>query len=108
MKVTKNVGLWAERLDPKRDNPREVAFAAQWERENERLGATGAILGRLLYTPPKLDTLHVERDRAVAATVVQWLGSNVGFSFMEEALRQCGYRIERIEKPRVKAEAGGR
>jgi len=35
----------------------------------------------------------------VAATVIQWLGSNVGMSFLEESLGSCGYRI--------KAEGGG-
>ena len=41
---------------------------------------------------------RVERDRIVAATVIQWLGSNVGFGFLEEALRKCGYRIERSSR----------
>lgn len=96
----KNVGLWADRLAPKCDNPREVAFAAEWEMENERIGGSGMVFSRLLYDHGGSETLdtsavEVDRDRIVAATIIQWLGSNVGFSFLENALRACGYEITR-------------
>lgn len=32
-------------------------------------------------------------DRYVAASVVQWLGTNVGFSFLQSAFREVGYAI---------------
>lgn len=105
----KNAGLWADRLN--QHNSREVAFAEQWEQENERINESGAIVCSLLYTNghggghwctekcprPRLDTEHLDRDRVVASTIVQWLGSNVGFSFLEEALKRCGYRIVKAE-----------
>lgn len=34
------------------------------------------------------------RDRYVAASVIQWLGSNVGFGFLIAALNEGGYYVE--------------
>ena len=34
------------------------------------------------------------RDAMIAATVVQWLGTNCGRAFLDQALRQVGMRIE--------------
>lgn len=33
------------------------------------------------------------RDRYVAATVIQWLGTNVGFSLLSTSLMECGMTI---------------
>jgi hypothetical protein len=33
------------------------------------------------------------RERFIVATVIQWLGSNVGFCFLREVLKSCGYDI---------------
>ena len=38
--------------------------------------------------------LYSQRDATVAATVVQWLGTNVGFCWLEETLTKAGYRVE--------------
>lgn len=48
----------------------------------------------------ELDDTH----RAVAATVVQWMGSNVGRSFLVEAFRNAGWnlRLDKIETPEGK------
>ena len=85
--MSKQKGLHTHRLA---DNPEEKRFAEAWENENEQ----GEILNYLLdpengtgYRPP----FSSERDREVAATVIQWLGSPVGQSF----LRDLGY--ERAE-----------
>jgi hypothetical protein len=78
-----NIGLHADRLKPDRDNPREVAFAEQWEWEC----TTGKILNKLVGTAPYYDDV-TDRDRLVAATLMQWLGSNVGMSFIFEAMRK--------------------
>ena len=37
----------------------------------------------------KISRLH----RAMIATVVQWFGTNVGFSNLEEVLKKCGYTL---------------
>ncbi len=39
-----------------------------------------------------------QRDARVAATVVQWFGSNCGFGFMVDCLRKAGYQVS--EQPK--------
>lgn len=104
-------GLHANRLDPGRENPREEAFAAQWVKEHEYHD----LLSELLRVPYSRDDpdrigggLHgdatgefykyplgetTERDRIVAATVLQWLGSNVGMDYIRQALMQTGHGL---------------
>lgn len=36
-------------------------------------------------------------DKLIASTIIQWLGSNCGMAFMEEALKDCGYKIVPIK-----------
>lgn len=67
-----HVGFSANRLDVLQDNPREVAFAKEWQKEQSQ----GNLLENLI---PNV----TQRDAQVAATVIQWLGSNIGMSFME-------------------------
>lgn len=38
------------------------------------------------------------REYQIIATVIQWLGSNVGFAFLQECLRQAGYRINWVNQ----------
>lgn len=33
------------------------------------------------------------RERRIVSTVIQWLGSSVGFDFLNLALKRAGYRI---------------
>ncbi|MDP2651955.1 MAG: hypothetical protein Q8O94_02375 [bacterium] len=74
-----HIGLSAYRLNPNQDNPREVAFAAQWAEENEHPSPN--ILAHLIPG-------YSDRDAQVAATMMQWLGSNVGMSFISEAMKR--------------------
>lgn len=72
---------------------REKALAAAWEAENPAPGSLGH--------QPILNALVpdcTQRDAQVAATVVQWLGSDVGFDFLQEALGKCGYEIAERRK----------
>jgi len=57
------------------DNPREVAFSDMWKVLNKQ----GNILDWLIpnATP---------RDAEVSATIVQWLGSNVGVAFLKDVI----------------------
>lgn len=102
-------GLHAERLAPNRENPREVSFSAQWKQEHQYRD----LLAQLLQVPCNKGEAGsncdfafggywkrplgepTERDRIVAATVVQWLGSNCGFGMVREAMEKCGYKVER-------------
>lgn len=107
-------GLHAHRLNE--HNPREVAFAHQWDKEHcwhdilqslcsQECGPDDEGAVRVLdpiCNHKRFPLGNVTgRDRIVAATVIQWLGSNVGMCFLEDALRQCSYRVERA------AAAGG-
>jgi hypothetical protein len=101
-------GLHANRLDPKCGNPREVAFAEQWVQEHaySNLLSTLFVVPCVPGTPGAIYTHSfghavfplgvepTERDRIVAATLMQWLGSNCGMSFLREALDRVGYRIQ--------------
>jgi hypothetical protein len=107
----KNKGLFHERIN---HNPREKAFAETWEHENERPDKFAVdhgygTLQNLFTTGHKYDIMDplkwvleiTDHDKYIVATVVQWLGSNVGMSFLHTALKKCGYTIvgTMVEKP---------
>ena len=92
----KNKGLRANRLHPLAGNPNEVAFANLWETYNEEHRQT---MRWLLGSNNRMADEISDRDREIAATVVQWLGSPVGFGFVEKALEDCGYVVKRAGKP---------
>lgn len=107
-------GVMAHRLnyDQKwHGNRRENAFALAWERENAMTGelrVTGAtrdergILDSLLsersnmlfYDEKRLAPYNQEAA-VIAATVMQWLGTNIGFGWLENTLDEAGYTIAR-------------
>lgn len=78
----KNKGLHSHRLQPGQNNPREVAFAEQWDFEQ----VNNQILNSLVGLGPHKEI--TDRDKEVAATLMQWLGSNVGMSFIIESMRR--------------------
>jgi|APSaa5957512622_1039677.scaffolds.fasta_scaffold83478_2 hypothetical protein len=67
-------------------NPDEQVFADQWKKVNKN---PSNLLDHLLADNPngQCQAPAELRDKLVAATVVQWLGSPVGQGF----LRDCGY-----------------
>jgi hypothetical protein len=91
----------------------EATFADEWARENAergpiidqlamlpcRRGDEGAAETRGIggYQRCALEGGANARDRVVAATIVQWLGTNVGSSFLYETLRKCGYKLVKDE-----------
>lgn len=84
----KHIGLHASRLKKDQNNPREVAFAEQWQKENDEGQILSWLLSRNSEQKQSIKSKPSERDIEVAATVIQWLGSNVGMSFLEEAIRR--------------------
>jgi hypothetical protein len=72
-------GLHAHRLAK---NPEERAFAKAWARENDS-DLNRETLSWLLGRGDRKVEVS-ERDHVVAATVIQWLGSEVGRHFLEE------------------------
>jgi len=99
-------GFYRRRI---KNNPREKAFAEEWEKECKRDACIGYGLGLLqdlfMHVPRQYwgsSRFHAkplmiinQRDALIVATVIQWLGSNVGMSFLHNALKKCGYRIEK-------------
>lgn len=92
---------------------REEVIAGLWEEANRALqphrgGILHDLMARQKGGPIDLPLWMcraafrlTNRDRAIVATVVQWLGTNVGWCFLERCVRACGYRLVRDEKPLV-------
>lgn len=119
----RNVGLHARRIldtlpatwEGKTRINRERVFAEAWERENSiRPGINygRGCLDDLMVVesqPPhtrnvvdKLGSRRLrrafeltDRDRTIAATLVQWLGSNMGWAWLSGVIDRCGYRVVR-------------
>lgn len=103
-------GIHERRLSENCTNPREVAWNEAWKAEHQyhdtlsqlfvvpcEKGAPDSwesfgFLGGIFHRPLGVVT---ERDRIVAATVLQWLGSNVGMCLVADALKRAGMRIHR-------------
>ena len=84
----KNKGLHQYRF---KDNPMEKRFANAWEKQNvshmdKKLDGKGTLDYLLAKDSNRPIGEVTDRDRVVAATVVQWLGSPVGRSFVEQVL----------------------
>lgn len=98
-----NKGYKWERIN---SNPREKAFYEQWLKENEPrpgLNFGQGILQDLFIErgedspfTKKWITEITNRDRMIAATVIQWLGTNCGMAFLYDALKRFGARIEEV------------
>tara|TARA_B100001094_G_scaffold150751_1_gene145899 strand:+ start:56 stop:517 length:462 start_codon:yes stop_codon:yes gene_type:complete len=76
----------AYRFKKRDDNEQERVFADKWEFNDEKHART---LDHLLAEDPDAcdPPRPSDRDKMVAATVIQWLGSPVGQGF----LRDCGF-----------------
>lgn len=100
-------GLGANRLKYDcHSTERELAFAQHWAQkqelqhilhllmretcEQEDEDCSGREFGNYYKYP--LNTPD-ERDERMSQTLMQWLGTNVGFSFVCESLKQCGYEV---------------
>ncbi len=106
-------GLWHRRTTWSGEaGQRERVFAEEWERENAR---------GTLYRPSTLQLLMRVEDRAhpfrmlavleggrwafrirqaeatIVASVVQWMGTPIGFEWLRVVLRRCGYELVRIK-----------
>jgi len=97
-----NKGYRFERTET---NERELAFYQQWLIENypqPGLGHGQGILqdlfierepGDFFLPGNKWVEIINDRDRRIVATIIQWLGTNVGMSFLNEALERFGAYI---------------
>lgn len=75
------------------NNPVEKIFAELWEKENLSIygksNGSGILDYLLANNPNRPDGEVAERDREVAATVIQWLGSPCGQGFIRKAQSKC-------------------
>ena len=90
-----NKGLHQYRF---KQNPMERAFAKAWEAQNNpetslRHGR-GTLDYMLAVNPNDPRDEVTDRDREVAATVVQWLGSPVGEGFVRDVFE--GYSTQGV------------
>lgn len=91
MKRIKHISLNGDRQ--KREKL-ELAFAKAWERQNKETHLLAYLLGGAeaqtrIYSGAQLELKFVsQRDAEVAATVVQWLGSEVGQHFLESVINK--------------------
>lgn len=77
--TTKHEGISRHRLD---SNPLEALYSEEWEKQ-----APGT-LGYLLCGQERGQHDYTQRDATVAATIIQWLGSPVGSSFVADTLEK--------------------
>jgi len=68
------------RLSDNLRNESEITLAHHWVKRNTDNGKYGF----LKYLIPE----PTQRDAKVAATIIQWLGTNIGLAFLSEAVRE--------------------
>jgi hypothetical protein len=108
-RTVRHVSKHADRLKyPCEQTTREKAFADRWKAENDA-GAAWRNYGRgllemLLCSEQRGIFMQFPRDltpqeATAAATAIQWLGTNVGWCFLEECVKAAGYILVRKETP---------
>ena len=75
------------------NNP-EKTFAFMWQKIQEK----GFLDGFFNNKSMDLRLNVTDRDRLVCASVIQWLGTNIGQSFLNEVLEKEGKVIVDIQK----------
>jgi hypothetical protein len=102
-----NTSYWPDRILPIDGHPEwnvwEQAFAAIWERENKEQPGINygmGLLQDLMIGTHKyefrwegdFDPWLSDRERKICATLIQWLGTNCGRSFLHEVQREATRR----------------
>lgn len=71
------------------DTKRETALAKTWEAHNKAASVgTDAVMKDLVPN-------HTQEQATAIATAIQWLGTDIGFAFLQEALGKAGYVVEK-------------
>ena len=95
-KPIQHAGRSEYRLDLRCENPREVVFAEAWKKENAIIPGRGDGRLELLLCSNgdgRVFGQLTQEEATAAATVVQWLGSPVGWNFLTTCIEACGYRL---------------
>jgi hypothetical protein len=83
---------------------REKVFAEAWAHENRGEKVSQELMRRpprpgekafdFSWAQPVRVAFWIgKKERTIIATIVQWLGSNVGFDFLTRCLQACGYDV---------------
>lgn len=76
---------------------RELNFASSWMQFYSR--NIFQIFGRITPGAEQVEHEPLTRKQArIVSSAIQWLGSNVGFCFLEETLKAAGYTLTKIKK----------
>ena len=81
-------------------NDTEEAFIKEWNKKYGMFNrqSYASELNLLFCNPKTKKQLKITpRDRMVAATIIQWLGSNCGMCFVETVLKDTGYKVIRTK-----------
>lgn len=70
------------------DTRRETALAKHWEAANKPTVTSEPVMKHLVPG-------YTQEQATAVATAVQWMGSDVGFAFLQEALTKAGYEVVR-------------
>lgn len=88
------------KLDRINYNEREKAFSEVWKKENKQRAGYNYGNGILQDLFMERHQFNIEshfdikaEHRFVAATIIQWLGSNCGMGFLHETLEKFGYKM---------------
>jgi len=109
IKNIKHKGIQRKRL---KHNILEKTLADDWEDLNKKRSyishGFGILQDLMVITSDKrvhnswsikgFSFVITQRDAVIVATIIQWLGTNVGMCFLEKALGKAGYKIIQ-EKP---------
>lgn len=103
-KEKNNIGLFIDRTKyTSGSSELELNYSKEWYNINKINAGVNYGNGILqdLFIRSKNDPLRTteaifnitNRERQIVATVIQWLGSNIGSSFVEKVLNKSGYKI---------------
>lgn len=103
---SEHVGISVDRIH---HCEREKAFHDQWKKKNEAIRGINFGEGILqdLFINANVQSMNIrkweleitKRERMIVATVIQWLGSNIGMEFLSSTLKKCGYEIVKKQQP---------
>lgn len=107
-----NLGWQTHRLNYDKEDI-ENALSAHWRKENKKRAGINngqGILQDLMFHSKgigwnsgyKRMLKITNRERLIVATIIQWLGTNVGFCWLQEALNNAGYDIVKRKKHKNK------
>lgn len=66
---------------------REKTFADEWEKENQEIPGLNSGMGIMQHLTDVLEGGMTARDACVAASAIQWLGTNCGLGFLGKVVQ---------------------